>query len=55
MIKNLPEDILFEGVTYPKGTTEIPDTLEEFVDQLNAMLNPELKEQEPKVTRSRSK
>lgn len=39
--KNLPEDILYNGVTYPKGDTEIPEELEHFVDKLNASLNPQ--------------
>lgn len=55
MIKNLPEDILFEGVTYQKGETEIPLELEEFVDKLNQMVNPKEEPEEPKPATRKGK
>lgn len=54
--KNLPEDILFEGITYQKGETEIPIELEEFVDKLNQMVNPQVEQEEaPKVPNRKAK
>lgn len=54
--KNLPEDILFQGITYLKGETEIPVELEELVNKLNQMVSPQVEQEEaPRVPNRKAK